>query len=406
MKRLRLLSLFFLLGLLPARAEAAASTTVGEACSGNLSRVDWDAIYQCVNSLWARAPFWLGTSTDTCDAAHTGMMQWSGSVFQGCNGTSWGSLSPTSTSSGASAFAFTDQTNVATATETTSDTVTLSGFTGALPAACASGCTALARNGTWLGTNGFFLAGDTLAIKQTSASTEGTATTATVAVGSTTSSPWTITTKDSYTKLLLHMNGTDGSTSFTDSSTVGNTVTATNATVSTAQSQFGGASALFTGSASYLSVPNSTNWDFGSGNFTIDAWVYFKGFSSSSYQYFYSQAIVNSTHIQFGYNNSAGLDYEDSVGCTFTQGSTSGWSTGTWYHVALVRNGTTMTMYRNGIALATKTCSVALPSVGTEAYIGAALPGYHYLNGYIDELRVSKGIARWTAGFTPPTTAY
>jgi len=306
----RLLFFFIALFLLSLQSSwAAESTNVGDSCTGALSRGDWDTIFQCVSSSWKRAPLWLGTSSDTCDSSHAGIIQWNGSDFTGCNGTSWTSL---------------------------------------------------------------------------------------VAAGG----------NDSYTKLLLHMDGTNGGTTFTDSSSTANSVTPTSATTSTAASKFGGASALFTGSSSYLSIPNSTNWDFGSGDFTIDAWVYFNGFSSSSYQYFYSQAILNSTHLQFGYNNSAGMDYEDSVGCTFTQGSTSGWTTGTWYHVALVRYGTTMTMYRNGTALATKTCSVALPSVGTTLYVGAALAGYHYLNGYIDELRVSKGVARWTTSFTPPGRAY
>jgi len=74
---------------------------------------------------------------------------------------------------------------------------------------------------------------------------------------------------DSYTKLLLHMDGADGSTTFTDEA--GHTVTANgNAQIDTAQNVFGGASGLFDGSSGYLTVPDSEDWNFGTGDFTFD----------------------------------------------------------------------------------------------------------------------------------------
>ena len=81
---------------------------------------------------------------------------------------------------------------------------------------------------------------------------------------------------DNYTKLLLHFDGTDGSTTFVDSSPSGKTVTAVgNAQIDTAQYKFGGASGLFDGNGDYLSVPDSDDWYFGTGDFTIDAWARF-----------------------------------------------------------------------------------------------------------------------------------
>ena len=77
---------------------------------------------------------------------------------------------------------------------------------------------------------------------------------------------------DSYTKLMLHMEGSDGSTTFTDE--IGKAVTANgNAQIDTAQKKFGAASGLFDGTGDYLTLANSNDWSFGSGDFTIDFWV-------------------------------------------------------------------------------------------------------------------------------------
>jgi hypothetical protein len=90
------------------------------------------------------------------------------------------------------AFSFTDQTNVTPSTTITSNAVTLSGFTGALAAAC-TGCTGILRNGVSLNsTVGSFLPGDTATLQLTSASAGNTAT-ATLTVGTTTSSVWSVT---------------------------------------------------------------------------------------------------------------------------------------------------------------------------------------------------------------------
>jgi len=68
---------------------AAEKTTVGGACSGDAAAADWDAIFQCVSSVWKRAAIWLGSSSDTCDSTKAGIIQWTGTSFQGCDGSSW-----------------------------------------------------------------------------------------------------------------------------------------------------------------------------------------------------------------------------------------------------------------------------------------------------------------------------
>lgn len=89
--RLLVLTLLFLLFVnLPVLA--ASKITVGTACVGDANAFDWDAAYQCVGNVWVRAPVHVGTSLDTCDAAKKGQIQWTGTAFQGCDGTSWTSL--------------------------------------------------------------------------------------------------------------------------------------------------------------------------------------------------------------------------------------------------------------------------------------------------------------------------
>jgi Protein of unknown function (DUF1566) len=122
-----------------------------------------------------------------------------------------------------SAFTFTNQTNVATSTTISSNAVTLSGFTGTISATCGTGCTAIARNGTWGGTTvAGFQSGDTIAIRQTSSSSVSTTTNATVTAGSTTSGTWAVTTTSNTPSAFSFTNVTGANTA---QGIVSNTVT-------------------------------------------------------------------------------------------------------------------------------------------------------------------------------------
>lgn len=68
---------------------ASENTGIGGACTAGQSRADWDAIFQCIGTAWKRAPLWLGNATDECNAAHAGLLQWTGATFQGCDGSNW-----------------------------------------------------------------------------------------------------------------------------------------------------------------------------------------------------------------------------------------------------------------------------------------------------------------------------
>lgn len=215
---------------------------------------------------------------------------------------------------------------------------------------------------------------------------------------------------DAYTKSMLHFNGTDGSTTFTDES--GKTWTAySGAQIDTAQKKFGTASGLFTPNY-YIDTPDSDDFYFGSGNWTIDFWVvrngigttYICGQCDSSF----SNASI-STVIFFDSSNKPGLYVYDSTYGLFqtSVGSTAVTADSTWHHIAAVRNGSITTLYLDGVAQGSFNFNVTVNNVAYKYAIGrAGERSANYLNGWIDEFRISKGIARWTADFTPPASEY
>jgi hypothetical protein len=210
---------------------------------------------------------------------------------------------------------------------------------------------------------------------------------------------------DQYTKLLLHCDGSDGSQTFTDSSGTGKVVTAVgNAQIDTAQSKFGGASALFDGTGDYLNLNGESDFAFGTGDFTIDFWFKLNALASP-YEVYYDSRPSNGVYpLIYSAGSPRTLRYFVSGGDRIT--GTTTLTTDTWYHVAVTRSGTNTKLFLNGVQEgSTYSDSNDYLNGASKPFIGASFDGI-YLNGWIDELRVSKGIARWTANFTPPTSAY
>jgi hypothetical protein len=227
--------------------------------------------------------------------------------------------------------------------------------------------------------------------------------------------------------LLLHGNGTNGSTTITDSSTSPKTVTANgNAQISTAQSKFGGASIRFDGTGDFLSTPNNAAWNFGTGDLTIEAWVYIAGNSavdadgsrvavvcntwnsaspiSGWFLIILGNASTTGTGLQFSTWNSGNATNEIAT-TTITQSA--------WNHVAVSISSGTRRLFLNGTLLTSSTTTVGSGSIPAESYGSPLRVGntqqnsYRWeLNGFIDDLRVTKGVARYTANFTPPTAPF
>ena len=218
---------------------------------------------------------------------------------------------------------------------------------------------------------------------------------------------------DSFTKFLLHCDGSDTSTTFTDSGVTGHTVTANgNAQIDTAQSKFGGASGLFDGSGDYLTIPNHADFAFGGGDFTVDFWVRFNALpTAGNFATFYGRD-VSSHDLQLDINNSAGtykvrfIPYISGAKLVVNE-TWSGLTTGVWYHVAFVRSGNTWGVFIDGTLLPTGSQSGTLDTTTDTISIGRHTSGSpREFNGWIDEFRISKGVARWTANFTSPASAY
>jgi hypothetical protein len=224
---------------------------------------------------------------------------------------------------------------------------------------------------------------------------------------------------DSYTKLLLHCDGTNTSKTVIDSSSSNYVVTAVGtAQLDTSQKKFGTASLLLDGNSDYLTVPDNNDWSLGY-TYTVDTWVRFN--SKAGDPDFFSQRKSGVNVVNF-YFDSLASNLIHAVyiwsGDVTPIAFRCPWNptVNTWYHLALVRidNGNAATSWRIFIDGVSQTLTLtagawngAYPDVGEYLAIGRNGDGdSNYLNGWLDEFRISKGIARWTNNFTPPTRSY
>jgi hypothetical protein len=198
--------------------------------------------------------------------------------------------------------------------------------------------------------------------------------------------------------LLLHGDGPNGSTVFTDNSPAPKTVTAAgNAQISTAQSKFGGASIAFDGSGDYLGVSGSS-LDF-SGDYTIEGWVYR---TTNASGYFFDTRLNGNGTNPLVILESGTLDFYVDASLRISISISS--LIQTWMHIALVRSSGVYSLYLNGTASATTYSSSS--SLQLSLTVGArGSRNSSFLNGYIDDLRIT-GIARYAANFTPPTEPF
>ena len=182
----------------------------------------------------------------------------------------------------------------------------------------------------------------------------------------------------------------------------------------------------FDGTGDWLVAPATSAWqstlaytqgfNFGTGDFTVECWVYFTAtgtYTTILASRNYSTG-ASSTYGNWVLRAGTGDLYRSYSNSTTSKGITGTyvWNTGQWYHVAWVRFNGVVTVYQNGVAIGTVADTTNLTdgqygvTVGCNFdTAGSSGTGYNLLTGYIDDLRITKGIARYTQNFTPPQAA-
>jgi len=201
---------------------------------------------------------------------------------------------------------------------------------------------------------------------------------------------------------LLHMDGNDAATTFTDSSSYTQTFTAGgNAQIDTAQKKYGTASGLFDGTGDRLVMTASPVFAHGTA-WTAEGWfrksangngteaVYYQG--DDHYVFYARDAAQTNSGVSFYFNG------------TTIAGSTS-MTDSNFHHFAMVRDGSTARAFIDGISIGTASPSWATSTASDVVNIGSQNAS-NYFTGHIDEVRVTTGLARYTSNFTVPSAAF
>lgn len=209
--------------------------------------------------------------------------------------------------------------------------------------------------------------------------------------------------------LLLHMNGANDSTTFTDSSSNSLTVTPSgSAKISTAQSKFEGASAYFD-KLGYLSVSSNDKLDL-PGDFTLEAWFYQPSGFYQTFPILFEKGVADSAS-NYGVivsNTTNPYTMSFFYGNPRSYISMGSYSYNSWHNIAVTRSNGTIRTFNNGTLIATENVANNFTSGNSYPLVigSAATTTSNRLDGYVDELRITKGQARYTASFTVSNTPF
>ena len=189
-----------------------------------------------------------------------------------------------------------------------------------------------------------------------------------------------------------------------DNTMLNNLETAGDAQISTSVFKYGTGSLKFDGTGDYLTTPNKALFSFGTGDFTIEMWVYPQSFAVYN-------TLIEARSV--GTASSYGLFIDITTGKIYwydasgVQLSSSGLTLNTWAHVAVSRTSGVLKLFIAGVQVYSAANTNAQNPTGAFV-VGRNIELFSpiYFNGYIDDLRVTKGIARYTTTFTPPTAAF
>lgn len=205
---------------------------------------------------------------------------------------------------------------------------------------------------------------------------------------------------------LLRFDSADGSTSFIDET--GKLWTGyPGAEIDTSQSMFGGSSLLVNGIGGYINTASHGDFNFGSGDFTIEMFV--RIFSAAAHQMFICRRNA-SGYTPFGIRVLGGKlgQLVSKTGSTWevTSEDSVAFPANQWVHVVQERYGSTVTLYKAGTAVAASVLTGSVMTSDDPIQVSRFGPTGLYVAGHIDELRVTKGVARYMSNFTPPAAPF
>ena len=200
------------------------------------------------------------------------------------------------------------------------------------------------------------------------------------------------------TTLLLNM--TDAA--ITDASMMGNITTIGDArSVSTTIKKYNSSPMYFDGTGDYLRTQSNPALAFGTGDLTLECWIYQTETSVGQYRVIFADNVYGSTggYTLYSYNNALNLWKGGSVEVIAPAGTIT---LNAWTHVAWSRSGSSNRLFINGTQVGATT-SDSTNYIGTSSYICASVAAGFPFAGYVDDIRITKGVARYTANFTAPT---
>jgi hypothetical protein len=218
-------------------------------------------------------------------------------------------------------------------------------------------------------------------------------------------------------KFLLHMNGSNGGTTFTDSSSFARTVSVSAAvTTSTTQVKYGSAAAAFSNGTGRLSIAHSADLVPGAANFTLEGWVWPSQTISGANRMIcckmtgtghrsYALELSTAGYLTATASNAAG----SSVYVSLAASGANTIPAAQWSHCAFVRFGNVWMLFLNGALMASATVSGAAYSNASDSvHIGNTSTGgsplFATATHYLDDLRLVNGYAVYTSAFTPPSS--
>jgi hypothetical protein len=186
-----------------------------------------------------------------------------------------------------------------------------------------------------------------------------------------------------------------------DSSTINDTETVGNAQVNTSTKKYGLGSYYFDGTGDWLTFPANSLYATGTGDFTIEGWVYVANLSAVRTICATRTAAEATTGWNLAILTNGNMQIYDNTG--YAAMGAGSITINTWYYFAFVRQNNVIYSYLNGVQKASTACTRNWTQ--NTFWVGVTGGSSEPMNGYISDLRFTKGYARYTANFTPPATS-